>query len=504
VFKVNGSTGQVVDHDTWVGKSIVKSDGKLEYEEVDAVISGSSHSVEEQKAKDILTLYSITQKFRQARFSGDVTNIAPLRLMYQLDDENVPVEHNIFDSSPSHEMIEELSHKTNAFVAEKIYAAMPDKALLRRQLPPNPRRLALFAERMSNIGYDIDITSSATLQNSLFAIEDVDVRKGMETLVIKSMQRAKYFVPGKIAENTLSHYALNLPLYTHFTNPSRRYADIIVHRQLEAALSNGTIEFTEDLETLSKTSETCNTKKDSAHAAQEQSVHIESCRMMDRKSQELGGDLISVGIVVCVYESAFDVLIPEFGFEKRVHCDQLPLKKAEFNRDSRLLELYWEKGVPSSGFVPEDERPKAAASRGMGASTAARDAAAARVRASHESERRTMHTGTIDSNEVDALFDDEDDNASDATAEHGVALNGDRISQSGPPSPARNGHAPQRSKSDSRLLTNGGLAESKLNNKDRYLGYFELREEGGNYIQNVREMARVPVLLRTDLGKSPP
>jgi protein SSD1 len=115
-----------------------------------------------------------------------------------------------------------------------------------------------------------------------------------------------------------------------------------------------------------------------------------------------------------------------------------------------------------------------------------------------------MHTGTIDSNEVDALFDDEDDNASDATAEHGVALNGDRISQSGPPSPARNGHAPQRSKSDSRLLTNGGLAESKLNNKDRYLGYFELREEGGNYIQNVREMARVPVLLRTDLGKSPP
>jgi protein SSD1 len=96
---------------------------------------------------------------------------------------------------------------------------------------------------------------------------------------------------------------------------------------------------------------------------------------MNSITQESNTDLISVGIVICVYESAFDVLIPEYGFEKRVHCDQLPLKKAEFNKDTRLLELYWEKGVPSSGFVPEDERPKGGSvNRGMGASTAARDA----------------------------------------------------------------------------------------------------------------------------------
>ncbi|KAF2161721.1 hypothetical protein M409DRAFT_69534 [Zasmidium cellare ATCC 36951] len=504
VFKVDAATGRVIDEDTWVGKAVIKSSGKLAYEEVDAVINGNNtSSLGEERSNQILMLHSIAQRFRQARYASDETDIPPLRLLYQLDDENVPVEHNIFDSSPAHEMIEELSHKTNALVAQKVHAVLGERALLRRQTPPNPRRLQTFAERMNNIGYEIDISSSAALQNSLFRIEDAEIRKGMETLIVKAMGRAKYIVPGRAPDPSLGHYALNLPMYTHFTNPSRRYADIVVHRQLESVLSEGAIEFSEDVESLNKTAESCNTKKDSAHAAQEQSVHIESCRMMNKLSEEQGGDLISVGIVVCVYESAFDVLIPEYGFEKRVHCDQLPLKKAEFDKNTRLLELYWEKGVPSSAFVPEDERPQAKGHRPTN-STVAREVAAKQKEA-QEVERKAMNTGSIDANDVDALFDDDDDNASEVTDNTaGVALNGDRATQSGPPSPTRNGLAPQRSKSDSRILNNSSAPESKLTNKDKYLGLFKLREENGTYIQDVKEMTRVPVLLKTDLTKSPP
>ena len=100
-----------------------------------------------------------------------------MRLLHQLDDENVPVEHNIFDSTPAHEIIEELGHKANAFVAQRIAAALPEKAFLRRQAPPNARRLATFADRMTRIGYEIDISSSETLQNSLFNVKDADLRK---------------------------------------------------------------------------------------------------------------------------------------------------------------------------------------------------------------------------------------------------------------------------------------------------------------------------------------
>ena len=34
--------------------------------------------------------------------------------------------------------------------------------------------------------------------------------------------------------------------------------------------------------------------------------------------------------------------------------------------------------------------------------------------------------------------------------------------------------------------------------------FFTLREENGDYIQDVKEMTRVPVILKTDLTKSPP
>lgn len=53
------------------------------------------------------------------------------------------------------------------------------------------------------------------------------------------MQSAAYFCAGMIDIAKYHHYAMNEPLYTHFTSPIRRYADILVHRQLESVLTGG-------------------------------------------------------------------------------------------------------------------------------------------------------------------------------------------------------------------------------------------------------------------------
>lgn len=185
IFKVDPESGRV-DDEVWIGKTIIKSNGKLTYDDVDAVISGDSDvSLHGATAEDIKTLNTIAKQFREARFGNRSTTIPALRLLYQLDDENVPVEHNIFDSSPAHELIEELGHKANSYVAQKLFTSIPDRAFLRNQSSPNARRLQTFADRMTRIGYEIDASSSGTLQNSLFKVEDPELRKVSSCVRIK-------------------------------------------------------------------------------------------------------------------------------------------------------------------------------------------------------------------------------------------------------------------------------------------------------------------------------
>lgn len=51
---------------------------------------------------------------------------------------------------------------------------------------------------------------------------------------------ALYFCSGMLQDpEQFRHYALNVPLYTHFTSPIRRFPDIVVHRLLAAALGKG-------------------------------------------------------------------------------------------------------------------------------------------------------------------------------------------------------------------------------------------------------------------------
>ena len=76
---------------------------------------------------------------------------------------------------------------------------------------------------------------------SFDTIEDHTARSVLQLLCFKATHRAKYFCAGMLDIAKYGHYALNAPLYTHFTSPIRRYADIIAHRQLEFILQGSSV-----------------------------------------------------------------------------------------------------------------------------------------------------------------------------------------------------------------------------------------------------------------------
>src|SRR5690606_37161882 len=73
----------------------------------------------------------------------------------------------------------------------------------------------------------------AQFNGILQRVHGQDNEELVNEVVLRSQSQAEY------SPANLGHFGLNLRRYAHFTSPIRRYADLIVHRALIAALGLG-------------------------------------------------------------------------------------------------------------------------------------------------------------------------------------------------------------------------------------------------------------------------
>ncbi|EGI59665.1 DIS3-like exonuclease 2 [Acromyrmex echinatior] len=240
----------------------------------------------------------------------------------------IPVDYYVYESTDSHSLIEEFMLLANMTVATQLYVAIPKTALLRMHKDPSKQCLSSLHVMLQKYGIHLNIETAGDLQASISRYEPennsvtVDFMKYITMVIInlcsKTMARAEYICASTTSPYDLKHYALNVPLYTHFTSPIRRYADCTVHRLLSATLENKPLPEKWTVKLCSKIAAKCNLKKYSAKLACEQSTEVFFAYMVG-----LAGGFTTIATVLCVKADCIEVILCDTGIKLKIKFKDL-------------------------------------------------------------------------------------------------------------------------------------------------------------------------------------
>lgn len=220
----------------WLGKTVIHSDHRFTYEEVQAIIEEKAGL----HAEEILILNDLAQKFRKKRFNNGAINFSSQEVRFKLDEKGNPIGIMIKESKEAHQLIEEFMLLANRTVAENISKIKVNGKPLpfpyRTHDDPDEEKLVPFAAFAKKFGHKFDTSSPDAIASSFNQLlKDVHGKPEqhvLEQLGIRTMAKAKYTI-----EN-VGHYGLGFEHYCHFTSPIRRYPDVQVHRILQEVLEN--------------------------------------------------------------------------------------------------------------------------------------------------------------------------------------------------------------------------------------------------------------------------
>jgi ribonuclease R len=226
--------GQVKQH--WVGRTIIHSDHRFSYEEVQEIIEKETG----QYLDEIILLNTIAQRLRKKRFDNGAINFSSQEVRFKLDEKGKPIGIVIKESKEAHQLIEEFMLLANRVVAEDVSNVKINK----KNIPfpyrvhdlPSEEKLLPFMAFARKFGHKFDTSTPEAIAESfnkmLLDVHGKPEQHVLEQLGIRTMAKAIY-----TTEN-IGHYGLGFENYCHFTSPIRRYPDIIAHRILQEVLDH--------------------------------------------------------------------------------------------------------------------------------------------------------------------------------------------------------------------------------------------------------------------------
>jgi len=227
MFTMN-KAGKVKDY--WLGKTVINSDRRFTYEEVQEIIEGASGDHEEE----VHLLNTMAQTLRKQRFKKGAINFSSQEVRFQLDETGRPVGIVVKESKEAHQLVEEfmlLANRTVAeFVSSQEVKGKPIPFPYRVHDAPDEDKLKMFTTFASRYGVRFNLGSPEEIAKSfnemLKMVEGKPEQHVLETLGIRTMAKAVY------TTDNIGHYGLGFENYCHFTSPIRRYPDVLVHRIL--------------------------------------------------------------------------------------------------------------------------------------------------------------------------------------------------------------------------------------------------------------------------------
>ncbi len=318
-------------------KSVIKSREAFSYEQAQLRIDDASQ--QDDLTLGMRTLLALSRRLKKKRMDAGALSLSSPEVKVQMESETSdPIDVKTKELLDTNSLVEEFMLFANISVAAKIYEAFPQTAILRRHAAPPKTNFDELAEQLRvKRNLELHTDTSKALADSLDTCTD-PAEPFFNTLVrimaTRCMMSAEYFCSGTQSYPEFRHYGLASEIYTHFTSPIRRYADLLAHRQLAAAIGyeavHPTVRSRGRLEAVCKN---INVRHRNAQMAGRASIaYYVGQALKGRVAEE-------DAFVMRIFSNGLVVLVPRFGIEGLIRLRDLaePEPESEFDAETFTL-----------------------------------------------------------------------------------------------------------------------------------------------------------------------